>query len=390
MATQLTASASKGKLYGLDHLRTLAIVLVLIYHYRIFFHPEWIDTVGKFGWTGVDLFFVLSGYLIAAQLFKQMAAGKGLSLKQFFIKRSFRILPAYFVVVAIYFLFPYVHERPALAPLWKYLTFTQNLGLDLRTQGTFSHAWSLCIEEQFYLLLPLILLGLVYFNALKKGFWLLVGLFIAGLLIRLYCYQVLLLPQIENGAFGVLWYKWIYYPSYSRLDGLLIGVGIAAFLQYKPVQAKRILQYGNQLLVLGILILAGAYFLCLDELSFGASVFGFPLISLGYGVMVLGALSPGSVLYNYNSRTTTTIATLSYAIYLVHKFIIHITQDQLAKLGVDKNSNLMLGICVVTVLLGAWVLNRLVEKPFLKMRDRVLQDKQVGKKRKLVVKTVEE
>jgi peptidoglycan/LPS O-acetylase OafA/YrhL len=54
------------------------------------------------------------------------------------------------VVVALYFCFPYVREREALAPLWKYLTFTQNLELDISSQGTFSHAWSLCIEEQFY------------------------------------------------------------------------------------------------------------------------------------------------------------------------------------------------------------------------------------------------
>ena len=378
MTTQLTAtspSASKGKLHGLDHLRTLAIVLVFIYHYGMFFHPEWTTTFGKFGWTGVDLFFVLSGYLIASPLFRQISAGKGLLLQPFFIKRIFRILPAYIVVVAIYFLFPYVHERAALAPLWKYLTFTQNLGLDLRTQGTFSHAWSLCIEEQFYVLLPLILSGLVYFNAMKKGFWLLVVLFMAGFLIRFYCYEVILLPYNESGLFGVFWYKWIYYLSFCRLDGLLTGVGIAAFLQYKPVQGQRILQYGNQLLLLSLIILTGAYILCLEELSFEASVFGFPLVSIGYGVMVLGALSPSSVLYHYKSSVTTTIATLSYGVYLIHKFIIHITQEQFAKLDVDKNSNLMLFICVLTVWLGAWLLNKLVETPFLNIRDKVLQHK---------------
>jgi peptidoglycan/LPS O-acetylase OafA/YrhL len=379
LTTQLTAalpSASKDKLYGLDHLRTLAIILVFIYHYgHLFPHPAWATTFGKFGWTGVDLFFVLSGYLIASQLFRQLSAGTGILLRQFFIKRFFRILPAYFVVVAIYFLFPYVHERPALAPLWKYLTFTQNLGLDLRTQGTFSHAWSLCIEEQFYLLLPLILSGLVYFNALKKGRWLLLALFIAGFLIRLYCYHVFVLPHVESELFWFFWYKMIYYPSFCRLDGLLTGVGIAALLQYQPVQGKRILQYGNQLLLSGIVILTGAYFLCLNEQSFGASVFGFPLVSIGYGMMVLGALSPSSILYNYKSSVTTTIAALSYGVYLIHKFIIHITQEQFAKHDVDRYSNWMLFICVFTVLLGAWLLNKLVEKPFLNRRDKVLRPK---------------
>ena len=72
------------KLAGLDHLRALAIVMVLLFHYRLFGHPEWLDGFGKFGWTGVDLFFVLSGYLISSQLFSKMAEGKKISFKVFF------------------------------------------------------------------------------------------------------------------------------------------------------------------------------------------------------------------------------------------------------------------------------------------------------------------
>lgn len=150
-------SYGDSHLAGLDHLRAFAIVFVLLFHARLFPHPEWIDVVGKFGWTGVDLFFVLSGYLISSNLFQQMANAGTIILSDFFIKRFFRIIPAYLTVVAIYFLIPAFREREALAPLWKYLTFTQNFGLDLRVQGTFSHAWSLCIEEQFYFLLPVIL-----------------------------------------------------------------------------------------------------------------------------------------------------------------------------------------------------------------------------------------
>ena len=102
------------KLYGLDHLRALAILLVVFYHYRMFKHPEWLDTSIKFGWTGVDLFFVLSGYLIATPLFRALAAGKNVLFDAFFIKRIFRIFPAYLFVLCIYFLFPGFHEREAL------------------------------------------------------------------------------------------------------------------------------------------------------------------------------------------------------------------------------------------------------------------------------------
>ena len=61
-----------------------------------------------------------------------------------------------------------MHEREALPPLWRFVTFTQNLGLDLRSEGTFSHAWSLCIEEQFYLVLPLVLGALPFWDQLRR------------------------------------------------------------------------------------------------------------------------------------------------------------------------------------------------------------------------------
>lgn len=130
---------------GLDHLRALAIVLVLLYHYRAFKHPVWIETVGRFGLTGVDLFFVLSGFLISGQLFKDMKNGGSIDVKTFYIKRFFRIFPPYFFTVFLYFTFPVFREREALPSLWKFVSFTQNYGLDVINQGTFSHAWSLCI-----------------------------------------------------------------------------------------------------------------------------------------------------------------------------------------------------------------------------------------------------
>ena len=370
----MTSPVPNTKFFGLDHLRTLAITFVFVYHFgRLFPHPEWTNTISKFGWTGVDLFFVLSGYLISSQLFSKMAQGGNFSLKEFFLKRFFRIIPPYIIVVTIYFLFPYVHEREGLAPLWKYLSFTQNLGLKLPSQGTFSHAWSLCVEEQFYLLLPLILSGLVYLNILKKGYWLLIMLFLIGFMIRLYSYQTFIIPNIESEQVWAFWYQWIYYPTYCRLDGLLVGISIAALLQYKPKVKQKLSAYGNLFLLMSVLILVGAYYLCLDEQSFAASVFGFPLVSVGYGVMVLGAITQSSFLYKIKSRITIYIATLSYSIYLIHKFIIHIVQDQFSKFNIAKDSNLMFLLCILTTITGAIIMNQLIEKPFLKLKDKFIK-----------------
>lgn len=114
--------AEEKRLAGLDHLRALAIVLVFLCHYRAYARPQWVDVVGGFGWTGVDLFFVLSGFLIGNQLLRQVARQGYIDFKAYYISRSFRILPVYFFVLALYFLFPWIRERTGIAPLWR-LTF---------------------------------------------------------------------------------------------------------------------------------------------------------------------------------------------------------------------------------------------------------------------------
>jgi peptidoglycan/LPS O-acetylase OafA/YrhL len=363
-----------AKLYGLDHLRALAILLVFLYHYgRLFPSPQWVTDIGKFGWTGVDLFFVLSGYLIASQLFAGIARDNHIPLKPFFIKRFFRILPGYWLVVGLYFVFPAAHEREALAPLWKYLSFTQNIGLDLRYQGTFSHAWSLCIEEQFYLLLPLVLSALVYTKQLKRAWIILVALCLTGFALRAWCWYTQVAPTEAQGNSWVYWYKWIYYPTWTRLDGLLTGISIAAVFQFRPALKVRLQQYGNVFIASAIVILTAAYFACENETSLAATVVGFPLVSLGYGVLVLGAVSNNSVLYRYRSGITTRMAVLSYAVYLTHKMVIHCTQQWLSAWHIEKESNAVFFLCIVTCLLAGYVMNWLVEKPFLKIRDRVLK-----------------
>jgi peptidoglycan/LPS O-acetylase OafA/YrhL len=357
-AKELTHQAGNKRLSGLDHLRTLAITLVFFYHYQIFQHPEWVARAGSFGWTGVDLFFVLSGYLIAGQLFSRIAEGKGLAMGEFYFKRVFRILPAYLAVLTLYFCIPAFREKEALPPLWKFLTFTQNFGLNLRHQGTFSHAWSLCIEEQFYLLLPLIMLTFLTFRAGKKAAY-------------------LLLFQ-DTDQFWIEWYKWMYYPFQTRLDGLLVGVSLAGLFQFFPTIKDRLTKRGNLLLLAGIGLIIAAYFFCSDQMSFHASIFGFPLVAIAYGTVVAAAVSPSCILCTFHSKISSNIAALSYAIYLSHKGVIHLTQQLFGKWGIAGDSNLMFLFCIVLSILGALVLRYIVERPFLRLRDRFLQKRHAG------------
>lgn len=368
MNQKIEKTKVNNKFYGLDHLRALAIILVFFFHYYIVSggQPEWLPNVASFGWTGVDLFFVLSGFLISSQLFNQIKQGQYISFKRFFLKRFFRIIPAFLVTIGLYFCFPFFREKESLPPLWKFLTFTQNLGLNIKDFGTFSHCWSLCVEEHFYLFLPIILIALQKLKLFSKSYWLLIGLFIAGFAFRIYSFNSLYLPKLNDENGWLYWYKYIYYPTYNRLDGLLSGVVLAGIYVFKSTFFVKISKYGNQFILLSLSVLTSAYFFCEDQQTFVASIFGFPLIALGFGFMVLGAISPTSFLFKWKSKTTEFIATLSYAIYLTHKGVIHTTHLVLKDFEI--NNNIMLVICILTCIGFAYFLHFTIEKPFMNLR----------------------
>lgn len=366
------AAAKEPRFHGLDHLRALAIGLVFFSHYRqgMYGQPEWTKEVGRFGWTGVDLFFVLSGFLIASQLFGWIRETGTFSFREFFLRRFFRIVPVYLVVLAIYVFVPAVRERAGLAPAWKFLTFTLNFGQDLRVAGAFSHVWSLCVEEHFYLVLPLLSLLLLRLGWFRKAWWLLPLLFLVGLYLRSYSWWEYYFPTLGVRGSWAVWYKYVYYPTQHRLDGLLLGVGLAALSRFQPRAWERLTDCGNWFLLPGLAALTWAYFLCYDEFSFGASAFGFPLVSLGYAFLVLAALSPGSFLYRHGSRLTAFVAAVSYSFYLSHKAVIRVVQDGLTAQGVGVKTNAVLLLCLCASLAVAYLLGRGVELPFLRWRER--------------------
>ena len=225
------------------------------------------------------------------------------------------------------------------------------------------------------MLLPLVLITLVYLRAQKWGVFLLLCLFLLGFAARIYCWEHFVSPLVASGNYGLVWYEWVYYPTWGRLDGLLMGITIAALLQFRPKTAGRIVQYGNVFVLLSILFLAAAYYLCEDEQSFSASVFGFPVVALGYGLLVLGAISPTCFLYKIRSGITTKIATLSFGVYLVHKGVIHLAQGQFVKFGIAVDGNIMFVLCIVSSFAGALLLNVIIEQPFLKLRKKILRSR---------------
>lgn len=366
---------SRDRLYGLDHLRTLAILLVLLYHYRAFKHPMWIDTIGQFGWTGVDLFFVLSGFLISSQLFKELNKSGDFNLRIFFTKRIFRIMPPYFFTVFLYFCFPFFREREALSSLWKFLTFTQNYGLDVINRGTFSHAWSLCIEEQFYLVLPLLLLLAVKTKMFNYLPFFMVLLILFSIIMRCIAWQSDIESSIGTDDFWRLWYMKIYYPTHTRLDGLAVGVFIGYLLQYSSKFNRTVHNNGNILFIIGVILLSLSFWICREQTSREASVFGFTFVAISYGFIVMSAISKTSFLSRTRLYITTQLAGLSYAIYLSHKGIIHIIQSGLIHFKIDPSGGLSLFLCLLGCIGGGLFYRFIIENPSATLKFRILNRK---------------
>jgi len=362
----------REKFHGLDHLRAVAILLVLLYHYRMFEHPDWIDTVGWIGWTGVDLFFVLSGFLISGQLFVEISRYGTIRLKIFFTKRFFRIIPPYAVTLLLYFCFPVFREREALPPLWKFVSFTQNYGLDVIDQGTFSHAWSLCIEEQFYLVLPLSLLLLIRLKALRYVTSGILFVLIFTLLIRLFFWERAVAPLLESPEFWKVWYMKLYYPTYTRLDGLAIGVLMGYLFRFSSRFKTIIHKNGNLLTITGILAVTFSLWFCRDQYSAQASVFGFSLVALSYGILVAGSISQSSFLGRKANMVTSQLAALSYAIYLSHKGIIHLVQRFLDQLTIQVPDTVVLVLCLISCILAGLLYRYGIERPSAQIKNKIL------------------
>ena len=199
---------------GLDLLRALAIIVVVVYHAALFGFklPGRVD---RFGWIGVDLFFVLSGYLIGGQLLAPLARDQRIKLGRFFTRRTLRIMPAYFVVLAIYFLLPSWREYSEMSqPLWKFLLSVQNIALHGGT--AFSHAWSLAVEDQFYLALPFLLLFL--YRRPRTAIIVPCLIVIGGIALR--AFLAAQNPSTDGGVSFRGFQAWISYPTWTRLDPL--------------------------------------------------------------------------------------------------------------------------------------------------------------------------
>ena len=289
-----TSRSPSPRAPGLDLLRAIAIGVVMLYHLSS--HGIDVTGPGQHGWMGVDLFFVLSGYLIGWPVLRDLAAGRMPDWTGFVVGRAWRILPAYLAVLALYLALPAWREADAMPPVWQFLTFTMNVLPEHLTQRAYSHAWSLCVEEHFYLLFPLAAWRLARRGrmpgvlATGAGAALLFG---ASMLLRDWEWRHAIAQHLASGdaARAVAGYVGtIYSPTWTRLDGLLAGILLAALRAFRPAWWTRVLSHGWLLLGAGLALLVAAT--RVDPLGHGGAVFLFPLVALGCACLLLGVLSP--------------------------------------------------------------------------------------------------
>lgn len=219
----------------LDVLRALAILLVLGPHtpFRLpdnSIAHDFFQSWREIGWIGVDLFFVLSGFLIGGLLFHEQRSQGGIRFGRFFLRRTFKIWPSYLVFLAATFVWDVRACSGSLASrlsdslhaIWPYLIHIQNYYSPLVER--IGHAWSLAVEEHFYLLLPLLLVGMrrwrrnnVSANPFRGLPWVCLGLAAVCLGLRFWAWR----GAEEFDEFKNHW------PTHLQIDSLFVGVTLA-------------------------------------------------------------------------------------------------------------------------------------------------------------------
>jgi peptidoglycan/LPS O-acetylase OafA/YrhL len=317
---------------------------------------------------GVDLFFVLSGFLIGTQVFASISRGQKFSFGDFYVRRAFRILPAYLAALALYFFWPSFRETPGMEPWWKFLTFMMNLNIDYGRSSAFSHAWSLCVEEHFYWFFPVLAVGLLLRPAMWKFVLVGVGVVLGGIALRaaIWTHGMESDPTMVRNWFV----EDIYYPTWNRLDGLLCGVALAAWKTFRPQVWLTARRYANLSLFAGLLVMALSFWLFRDRTGLIANSIGWPVLSLGLGLLVFAGAARDSLIGRLQVPLFSWLAAISYSLYLMHKATYHLVQENWGSQLAGAGFYAFLAYGTSAILAGA-VLHYSVERPFLKLRVRL-------------------
>jgi peptidoglycan/LPS O-acetylase OafA/YrhL len=277
-------------------------------------------------------------------------------------------MPAYFVVLAVYFCLPALREFPTISPLWKFLLSVQNIGL--RGGTAFSHAWSLAVEDQFYLLLPIVLLLLILNRSRRLALAVPFLIVICGLLLRNYLAHQL--PGNTGGVSPRGYQLWIYYPTWTRLDPLVFGVALAAIEKYRASWWNILTGFARWLWLPALAaIVLGLYMGEGDLLTIRTCVWQLPVIAFGMAALLVCAVSAHLPFSRVEVPGVAFVASIAYSVYLSHKLVIKSVIQLCDRHAVSLTSAWAILLVEAAIFLTGALLFFLIERPFLLLRNRV-------------------
>lgn len=343
-----TENVKNNRIKALDLLRGLAVLLVIFRHWNV------LPLLSNLGWLGVDLFFVISGFLISNLLFSELDKNGRIDLFRFFIRRGLKIYPLFLLLLILTLYATVLYSTGAsFKPFLFELFFLQNYA-----GGLYVHTWSLAVEEHFYVLL---LICFSLFISKNKNNVLPMCIFFMAIPLLLRIYNCL------NGNHQNHFY------THTRIDSLFAGVLFCYGWRYYRQKMLSFRQKAGLILPL---------FSCLILFSFGFINPESYLVQ-GPGFTVIAFACAGLLLYGLGSPQTGNgtykimgwIGFYSYAIYLAH-IPVKILLEHFGIVETTDRSNYLYFITyALSSILAGVVFSELVEQPVLRWRDRKLGSK---------------
>lgn len=367
----------------LDGLRALAFLLVFANHLKplpiagLWPAPAWVflQALLGWGWLGVQIFFMLSGFLITSLLLKERADNARIDLPAFFIRRALRIWPLYYFILLVNFLIlPLVLKHGALGlggPLWAamcqtyllpFMAFVGNFLMPevggVKLPLSLMVMWSVCVEEQFYVAWGGVLARFKQFRELG---WLLAIILIAAPLVRVGLYYL----ARDNGSF--------YFHTLAQMDTLAVGAGIALLRHLGYLPAALLSRYGLLLFALPLLYYAGlAGFILNVGANHPSQIVIFSGNALFSGCLLLALLYWPPAARLFSLPLFVTAGRYTYGMYLTHLFaflaVESLLPPQLSGLGSLGNWLLHAATALLLTGLFAFLCWHGVEKWFQRLR----------------------
>jgi peptidoglycan/LPS O-acetylase OafA/YrhL len=341
---------------NIDLLRSIAILSVVFFHcVNMSKVTQWFWDIAEGGAIGVDLFFVLSGFLVGGLYFKELKNFGHVDISRFIGRRIFRTIPMYYLIMPLAYLATYAVRKMPFD--WFYLFFLQNYEDKM---PFYLVSWSLCIEEHFYLFMPFVLPFLLdKNNQLKRAWWL--SLCLVPMVLRIIAY----FTQGGHEGFG-----YFSTATHFRFEGLLIGVGLAYYCLNQAHLLKPLVKYKKFIYALTVVsVFSYAYIPTVFRTCFFVT---WVSVAFALSLLVLYFSPPIKVAQTTLNRS---IALSSYSTYLVHSLVIHVCLKIFGVLNIS-SPFLTVPLMFMASLLSGFMVYTIFEKKIMLWRDRYLPTKQ--------------